>query len=156
SPLSPYTTLFRSRLQVKIVDGRMVVALPTDILFASGRADLSPEGKAAITEVGAVLATIPERQFQVEGHTDNVPIKTDRFPSNWELAAARAITVVRALREAGVEAERVSAASYGEFRPVATNDQPEGKQANRRIEIVVVADLSQLPGAEALERMSQD
>lgn len=143
------------RLRVKIVDGRMVVELPTDILFASGRADLSPEGRVALTEVGAVLATIPERSFQVEGHTDDVPIQTERFPSNWELASARAVTVLRTLMEAGVQADRISAASYGEFRPAAANDTKEGKAANRRIEIVVVPDLSDLPGTEDLERLSE-
>lgn len=141
------------RLKVKIVDGRMVVELPTDILFASGKADLSKEGREAIDEVGKVLATIPERAFQIEGHTDDVPIKTDRFPSNWELAAARAITVVGVLREAGVPAERLSAASQAEFRPVADNTTKEGKAANRRIEIVVVPDLSDLPGSEELEQI---
>jgi chemotaxis protein MotB len=142
------------RLKVKIVDGRMVVELATDVLFASGKADLSDAGKAAVAEVGAVLAQMPDRKFQVEGHTDNVPIKTPQFPSNWELASARAITVVRALVDAGLRPSHVSAAAYGEFRPVAPNDSAEGKAANRRIEITVVADLSQLPGFEELQEMS--
>jgi chemotaxis protein MotB len=153
--LKRFEALIREgRLRVKIVDGRMVVELPTDILFASGKADLSPEGKTALTEVGKVLGTIPERSFQVEGHTDNVPIATDRFPSNWELASARAITVVRTLMDAGVPAGRISAASYADNRPAAPNDTPEGKAANRRIEIVVVPDLSDLPGTEELEKLS--
>ena len=153
--LKRFEALIREgRLRVKIVDGRMVVELPTDILFASGKADLSAEGKTALTEVGKVLGTIPERSFQVEGHTDNVPIATDRFPSNWELASARAITVVRTLMDAGVPAARISAASYADTRPAAANDTPEGKAANRRIEIVVVPDLSDLPGTEELEKLS--
>jgi len=139
------------RLTVKIVDGRMVVVLATDVLFASGKADLSEAGKTAIAEVAAVLASIPERKYQVEGHTDNDPIKTSQFPSNWELASARAITVVRAMIAAGVAPDRVSAAAYGEFRPVASNATPEAKAANRRIEITVVADLSQLPGFDELQ-----
>ena len=141
------------RLKVKIVDGRMVVELATDILFASGKADLSDAGKAALAEVGAVLKDIPDRTYQVEGHTDNVPIKTAQYPSNWELGSARAVTVVRTLIEAGVGDQRISAASYGEHRPVGDNGTTEGKAANRRIEIVVVPDLSQLPGFDELQAL---
>lgn len=143
------------RLRVEIIDGRMVVVLATDILFESGKADLSEAGKQALVEVGAVLADIPERIYQVEGHTDDVPIATQRFPSNWELGGARAITVVRTLAEAGVAPQRLSAASYSEFRPVAGNDTDEGKARNRRIEIVVVPDLSMLPGAEELSTLER-
>lgn len=142
------------QLQVKIVDGRMVIALATDILFDSGKADLSDGGRTQLRAIGAVLAGIPDRRFQVEGHTDNVPIRNERFASNWELASARAIGVVRELVAAGLAADRVSGASFGEFRPAVGNDTPEGRTANRRIEIVVLPDLSQLPGFEDLRRMS--
>ncbi|RME23083.1 MAG: endoflagellar motor protein [Deltaproteobacteria bacterium] len=144
------------RLKVRIVDGRMVVVMATDILFESGKADLSEEGRKALAEVGAVLASIPDRSFQVEGHTDNVPISTSRFHNNWELGSARAVSVVETLIEAGVPPERLSAASYAEFHPVASNDTPEGRAANRRIEIVVVPDLSQLPGAEDLAALTAE
>ena len=143
------------RLKIKIVAGRMVLELPTDILFGSGSSSLSKEGKAAILEVAAVLATITDREFQVEGHTDDVPIRTEQFPSNWELASARALNVVRTLAEGGVPVGRLSAASFAENRPVDTNKTKEGKAANRRIEIVVVPDLSLLPGYDELEKMGQ-
>lgn len=143
------------QLKVKIVDGRMVVVLATDILFASGKADLSEAGKTAIGEVGKVLATIPDRAFQVEGHTDNVPIQTDKFPSNWELASARAIVVVKTLTAAGVPATRVSAASYAETHPVADNAAVDGRASNRRIEIVLVPDLSELPGFDELSKVAK-
>jgi len=149
------TLIDAGRLQVRIANGRMVVALATDVLFASGSAKLSAEGREAVIDVAEVLAQIPDRRYQVEGHTDNVPIATERFPSNWELAAARAITVVHALREGGVSPELVSAASYGEFQPVSANAAPEGRAANRRIEIVLVPDLSLLPGFEELEALSE-
>lgn len=142
------------RLSVKIVDGRMVVALSSDVLFPSGSAKLSPEGQSAITEVAKLLVTIPNRKYQVEGHTDNVPIRTQQFPSNWELASARALTVVRAMLESGMPAERVSAASFGETKPAQPNETVDGRKANRRIEIVIVPDLSSLPGFEELQRMS--
>jgi len=142
------------KLQVKIVDGRMVVALASDVLFASGSSKLSKDGEGAIGEVAQLLSEIPGRQFQVEGHTDNVPIRTAQYPSNWDLAAARAITVVKTMVEAGLPADRISAAAFGEFKPARPNDSPEGKAANRRIEIVVVPDLSSLPGFDELKRIS--
>lgn len=141
------------KLKVKIVDGRMVVVLATDILFASGSASLSKDGRSAISEVAQVLKDIPQRAFQVEGHTDKVPISTAAYASNWELAAARAITVLKAMVDAGLPAERVSAASFAETRPVASNEFADGKAQNRRIEIIIVPDLSALPGFEELKRL---
>lgn len=141
------------KLKVKIVDGRMVVVLATDILFGSGSASLSKDGKAAIGEVGQVLASIPRRAFQVEGHTDDVPIATAQYPSNWELAAARSITVLKAMIEAGLPADRISAASFADTRPLAPNDSKEARSQNRRIEIIIVPDLSQLPGFEELKAL---
>lgn len=140
------------KLRVKIAGGRMVLELPTDVLFGSGSADLSDAGKQAIAEVGQVLASLHDRKFQVEGHTDNVPIKTRKYPSNWELAADRSLVVVKTLMSAGVDGSLVSAGSYGEHRPVAPNSSDAGRAANRRIEIVVMPDLSQLPGFEELKR----
>lgn len=141
------------KLKAKIVDGRMVLELQTDILFASGSANLSDEGAATIREVGALLGTIPDRKFQVEGHTDNVPIKSKTYPSNWELASARAINVVKVMVEAGMPGKRISAASYADTRPTANNDNEQGRAQNRRIEIVIQPDLSDLPGADQIEKM---
>lgn len=152
SLLSRFQSLIDAgKLKVKIVDGRMVVELATDILFASGSAELSPDGKKAITAVSAVLASIPDREFQVEGHTDDVPIKTSQYPSNWELASARSLTVVKTMIDSGLAAKRVSAASFGAEHPIAANTSPANRSANRRIEIVVVPDLSGLPGFEELK-----
>ena len=143
------------KLRVKIADGRMVVELATDVLFDSGSAKLSDEGEKAVKEVAAVLASVPERAYQVEGHTDNVPISTKRYRSNWELASARAIRVVEAMVAGGLQAGRVSAASFSEFKPAADNAAPGGRKANRRIEIVVVPDLSSLPGFEELKAAAE-
>lgn len=143
------------KLEVKMVDGRMVVVLATDILFASGSASLSKDGKTAVVEVGQVLASIPKRSFQVEGHTDNVPIASTQYPSNWELASGRAINVLKAMVEAGMPPERISAASFGDTRPVASNESKETKAQNRRIEIIIVPDLSQLPGFEELRALDK-
>jgi len=142
------------KLTVKILNGQMVVTLSSDVLFSSGSAGLSKTGQTAILEVTSLLASVPDRKYQVEGFTDNVPIKTALFPSNWELASARALTVVRTMLEAGMPPERVSAASFGETHPVQPNDTEEGRKSNRRIEIVVVPDLSSLPGYDQLKAMS--
>jgi chemotaxis protein MotB len=139
------------KLKVKVVRGRMVVELPSDVLFASGSIDLSEAGKTSVAEVGAIFVTMKGREFQVEGHTDDQPIKTERFPSNWELAAGRAIAVAQLLIKAGLSPTRVSAASFGQHRPVASNKKPDGRAQNRRIEIVLVPDLSKVPGFEELE-----
>jgi chemotaxis protein MotB len=138
------------KLKVRIKDGRMLVELATDILFKSGSARLSPEGEQAVKEVTAVLLSLPERRYEVAGHTDNVPIPNG---SNWRLGFERAHRVLETMVEAGMPNERVMAASYGEFRPVGSNDDNAGKALNRRIEIVIVPDLNTLPGMEDLKRL---
>lgn len=129
------------QLSVAIVEGRMVIQLPQDVLFPSGSATLNPVGRSTIAAVGGALAEIPERRFQVEGHTDNVPISTAPFASNWELSGARAITVVRLLLEQGVTPTNLSAAGFGEYQPIADNGSVEGRRANRRIEITMLPNL---------------
>jgi len=144
------------KLKVKVVRGRMVVELPSDVLFGSGSIELSEGGKTAVADVGSIFVTMKDREFQVEGHTDDQPIKTARFPSNWELAAGRSIAVAQILIKSGLPPTRVSAASFAEFRPVASNAKPETRAANRRIEIVLVPDLSKVPGFEELEQAAKN
>jgi chemotaxis protein MotB len=131
-------------LKIVMRDGRMVLQLRNDVLFDSGKVDLKPAGKDALQEVAGVLTTLTDRKLQVVGHTDNRPIATERFPSNWELSAARAISVVKFLGTQGVKAEMLSAAGYSEHDPVASNDNDEGRAKNRRIEIVLQPNLSEL------------
>lgn len=137
------------QLRVRVVRGRMVVELAENILFDSGRAELKREGQAALTSVGEVLKQIANRDFQVAGHTDNVPVH-GRFPSNWELSTARAVTVARFLQTNGVDANHLSAAGYAEFQPAADNATAEGRQQNRRIEIVLMPNLDELPDLSSL------
>ena len=132
------------QLSVAMRDGRMIIELPNDVLFDSAKTELKPAGRAALVEVAKVLAAMPERRFQVAGHTDNVKIRSPRFASNWELSTARAVEVVRLLIENGMKPDTLSAAGYGEFAPVAPNDTPEGKAKNRRIEITLVPDLAEM------------
>jgi chemotaxis protein MotB len=134
------------QLKVIMRGGRMLLELRNDVLFDSGRTDLKEEGKKTLVEVAAVLRTLPDRRFQVAGHTDNVKIQTPRFPSNWELSTARAVEVVKLLVDSGMDARNVSAAGYGEFAPVESNDTPEGRAKNRRIEIALVPNLDELAG----------
>lgn len=129
------------QLSVSIVRGRLVINLPQDILFESGSAVLGREGRETLATVAAVLSELDDRRFQVEGHTDNVPIATARFPSNWELSTARAVSVVDVLVDRGVPPSNLSGAGYGEFQPVASNDSREGRRLNRRIEIVMLPNL---------------
>ncbi|MCA9583032.1 MAG: OmpA family protein [Myxococcales bacterium] len=139
------------KLRVRIVRNRMVVELPEAVLFDSGKADLKEDGKAVVAELAPILASLSKREFQVGGHTDNVPIKTRRFPSNWELSATRAVNVAKLLTENGVESTRVSAAGYADSQPVESNDTPEGRAKNRRIEIALLPNLDELPDLSALE-----
>jgi chemotaxis protein MotB len=150
------TLIDAGKLKVRIREGRMVVALATDVLFPSGSSTLNKEGKAAIAEVAGLLASIPDRKFQIEGHTDNVPVRGKQYFANWGLAANRALTVLSTMIEAGMPPERISAASFGDSAPAKPNDTPENKAANRRIEIVVVPDLASLPGFDELQRVSSE
>jgi chemotaxis protein MotB len=108
-----------------------------NILFDSGKADLKPSAFEFLEKVTLILKEI-DNEILVEGHTDNVPMNTIQFPSNWELSAGRAISVVKYFVDKGIEPERLGALGYGEFRPIATNSTPEGRQANRRVNIIVL------------------
>ncbi|HEY8076998.1 MAG TPA: OmpA family protein [Labilithrix sp.] len=132
------------KLDITIRRGQIVLALGTDILFDTGKAEIKPDGKQALSEVAAALRDVPNRRFQVAGHTDNVPIKKPEFPSNWELSTARAIAVVKLLLEKGVKADALSAAGYAEFDPAQPNATDKGKAKNRRIEIVLVPNVEEL------------
>jgi chemotaxis protein MotB len=133
------------KLQVEIRENRMIVRLGDKILFDPGKTELKPEGKEALTQVTAILKGLASRNFQVAGHTDNAPIKSKRFRSNWELSTQRAVEVVNFMIDSGMEPKRVSAAGYSDQSPVAANDTPENKAKNRRIEITLVPNLDDLP-----------
>jgi chemotaxis protein MotB len=134
------------KLQVTVRHGRMVVKLPAGVLFPSGSAELSKEGKDALTEVAHILKQFPERRFEVAGHTDNVPIAPPSpFKNNLELSTGRALTVAEFLTSAGMNPSRLSAAGYSEHQPVASNSKEAGRQENRRIEIVLQPNLAELP-----------
>jgi chemotaxis protein MotB len=131
-------------LAVVIRDGRMVLQLPNDVLFDTGQTELKPAGKSALKAISDVLKTMPERQFQIAGHTDDVPIHNDRFTSNWELSSARALRVLHFLIGEGTSAKALSAAGYSEVDPIAANTSPEGRKKNRRTEITLQPNIDEL------------
>lgn len=135
------------QLRVTTGNGRLVIELPNDVLFDSGQTAIKPAGAEALTQLAKVMVTISGRSFQVAGDTDNVPIQTARFHSNWELSTSRAVEVVHFLVSHGVAPAELSAAGYAEFDPVATNDSPDGRAKNRRIEISLQPNLDELVAA---------
>jgi chemotaxis protein MotB len=136
------------KLQVILRHGRMVVKLPAGILFATGSADVSKDGKAALADVATILKQMPERRFMIAGHTDNVPVTpSSPFKNNLQLSTARAETVTEQLIAAGMNPGHLSAAGYSEYEPVRENTSDSGRQENRRIEIVLSPEISDLPAA---------
>lgn len=127
--------------KVKVVrrNGRLVVQIAENILFDSGKSRLKAEGKAALAELAPLLASVG-REFQVTGHTDNVGSAT----LNWRLSVDRAFSVLEELLAGGYPSERLSAAGYAWFQPVASNDDADGRQQNRRVDIVLVPNLDEL------------
>lgn len=130
------------RVRVRESDFWLEIEVQTDILFPTGVAVISENATEILTRLAEVLAPFPN-PVRVEGHTDNIPIRTSRFPSNWELSAARAANVVRLFAERGVDPSRLAAVGMGQYRPIADNETPEGRNRNRRVLVVVLAnDLS--------------
>jgi chemotaxis protein MotB len=129
------------RIKLSELQGKVTVRMGEKVLFPSGSATISPEGKATLKKISEAFANVKDRMIRVEGHTDNIPIHSTRFPSNWELSSARAIAVVRWLQELGIDPKLLAAAGYGEFQPIADNATPEGRADNRRIEISLAAPL---------------
>ncbi len=128
------------QLEVVRRDGRMMLKLPDDILFPSGSKRLKKGGREALIEVAAVLKEVGgDREFIIAGHTDNVPVKRGgAFKSNWELSTARATTVVQLMVKQGVNPDQLAAAGFGEFDPIADNSTKDGREKNRRLEIMLL------------------
>jgi chemotaxis protein MotB len=120
------------------------IEIRTDILFSSGVAQLSPRARPALRKLANVLKPF-DQMLRIEGHTDNVPIATSVYPSNWELSAARAASVVHLFMESGVAPARMSVAGFGEYRPVGDNTKPDGRNHNRRVVIVALDDHKPAP-----------
>jgi chemotaxis protein MotB len=133
----------RGEVRISELRGKLTVNVVDKILFDSGKAELKPAGVKVLQQIGDILNTAVDKNIQVEGHTDNVPISgslATKYPSNWELSTARATTVLHFLQDrVGVSGERLSAVGYGEYQPIASNATAEGRAENRRIQIVLTA-----------------
>jgi chemotaxis protein MotB len=131
----------RGQMTISELKGKLTVNMVDAILFDSGKAEVKTEGQAILQKIVSIVKDVKDKAIRVEGHTDNVPIVgmlAKKYPTNWELSAARAINVARTLQEQGIDPAQLSTAAYGEYKPVAGNDTPAGKAKNRRIEIVLV------------------
>jgi len=124
------------RINLAASEKEVEMTLSDDVLFGLGVAEISPEGVILLRKIGEFMGK-SSLSLRVEGHTDNLPIQTEKYPSNWELSTARAVNVVRYLMEAyKIAPERLTAAGYGEFRPLLPNDTPEHRAKNRRVKFV--------------------
>lgn len=131
----------QGQVTISELKGKLTVNMVDAVLFDSGKAEIKPEGLIVLQKVIDILQNIKDKAIRIEGHTDNDPIAgalAKKYPSNWELSAARAINVTRYLQQQGIDPLNLSAIAYGEFKPVAANDSREGKAKNRRIEIILV------------------
>ncbi len=125
-------------ITLRLDERGLLVRFLDDVLFDSGKADLKPKAQEIINKVAEIIRK-NDKNVRVEGHTDNVPINTFRFPSNWELSTTRAVNVVKYLiEENGIEALRMSASGYSDQHPVDDNNTKEGRQKNRRVDMVIL------------------
>ncbi len=127
------------QVSIRMSDGGLVIMLSDNILFDSGKAELKKQAFPILDKVTAIIKReVPDKNIGIGGHTDNVPITYSDWESNWELSAARATNVLYYLEKKGIPAKRLSATGYGEYRPIASNDDPDGRARNRRVEIAIL------------------
>lgn len=127
------------QVKIDMADRGLVITFVAEVLFDSGKAKIKSEGERILDKVARVLREEGiENDVGIEGHTDNEPIKYSGWKSNWELSTARATSVLHYfVNNGGLEPDRLSATGYGEYRPVASNETPEGRQKNRRVEVII-------------------
>jgi chemotaxis protein MotB len=132
-------------LFVYVKDGKVYVSLEEKLLFKSGSDVVDPKGKEALRSLSVVLNSTSDINVMIEGHTDNVPIKTRQFKDNWDLSTARATSILRILiKDDGFDSNRITASGKGEFHPIKTNETTEGRAGNRRTEIILSPDLNEI------------
>jgi len=127
----------KEAIKVEVTDKGLAIRISDPVGFATGADQLEPKLREVLTGMLDIIQDIPDRDIRVEGHTDNVPISTARFPSNWELSAARSLSVVKLFYQGGEDPAKLSAVGYGEFRPLVPNTSAQNMKKNRRIEIFV-------------------
>ncbi|MDP1852848.1 MAG: OmpA family protein [Candidatus Omnitrophota bacterium] len=142
------------QVKLEMAEKGLVITFLADILFDSGKAEVRSSAFNSLDKIAKVLSeNVPDLNVGIEGHTDNVQIKRSHWKSNWELSAQRALSVLHYLvSNTEITGERVSAIGYGEFRPVASNDTKEGRQLNRRVEIVILPKVTKIKKEEGSAR----
>ena len=131
----------QGQIAITELKGKLTVDVVDKILFDSGQTEIRPEGLGVLKRVVEILMTVTDKVIRVEGHTDSIPIAgalAKRYPTNWELSAARALNVTRYLEKEGIDPALLSAVAFGEHQPIAENDTPEGRSRNRRIAIILL------------------
>jgi chemotaxis protein MotB len=118
-------------------DGKIIIQIRGTVLFSSGSAEFSDNAVPILNEIVNIIQTYPEYNVNIKGHTDDIPIETPQFPSNWELSAVRATTVLKFLISGGINPHRLTATGYGELLPLVSNDSTENRAINRRVEFVL-------------------
>jgi chemotaxis protein MotB len=141
----------QGEVDVTVQERGIVISIGEQVLFKSGSADIAPESKNTIIQIATeILMKIPGKQIRVEGHTDNVPISSSRFPDNQELSTARANSVLRILRDdVGLDPKKLSSTGYGEYVPKVSNDTDEHRRQNRRVDIAILRDIYDKAGSGA-------
>ena len=139
------------QVSLKMMEKGLVITVVGDLVFDSGKAKIRPEAHSVLNKIAAFLKNeTPQFNVGIEGHTDNIPIARSGWKSNWELSSARALSVLHYLtNNEGISPERLSAIGYGEYHPVASNDTREGRQLNRRVEIVILPQITKIKESQA-------
>ncbi|MDD5060290.1 MAG: OmpA family protein [Candidatus Omnitrophica bacterium] len=137
-----------NQVKLQMMEKGLVITVVGDLLFDSGKAQIKSEAFPLLEKVSSVLKdNMSQFNIGIEGHTDNIPIKVSGYKSNWELSTTRALSVVHYLvNDQGISPERLSAIGYGEYRPVASNDTKAGRKQNRRVEIVILPNVTKVKG----------
>ncbi|MFC3209821.1 flagellar motor protein MotB [Planomicrobium okeanokoites] len=126
------------KLEAELTSKGLVLKIKDGVLYRSGSADISESSRTVAEEIGKLLVTDPPRSIFIEGHTDNIPSTSDRFPSNWELSSARAINFMKILLENNeLDPTKFSATGFAEHQPIASNETAEGRAENRRVEVLI-------------------
>lgn len=140
------------QIKLQMMEKGLVITVVGDLIFDSGKAKIRPEAYSLLGKVSSVLKdNMAQFNVGIEGHTDNIPIKHSGWKSNWELSSARALSVLHYLvSDQGISPQRMSAIGYGEYRPVASNETKDGRKQNRRVEIVIMPNVTKVKGGSAV------
>jgi len=136
------------QIKLQMMEKGLVITVVGDLLFDSGKAKIKTDAYPLLNKISSVLkSNMAQFNVGIEGHTDNVPIKVSGWKSNWELSSARALSVLHYLvNDQGISPERLSAIGYGEYQPVASNETKDGRLQNRRVEIVILPNITKVKG----------